>query len=83
MMARAPTSLRPVLVSFAREGRDEQHINAISRRGPSSTKRKIPSAGIDLPPVLRERQSVPVVCERRLPDIVVPLPQVTRGDSCR
>ena len=40
MMARAPTSLRPVLVSFAREGRDEQHINAISRRGASSTNAK-------------------------------------------
>src|SRR6266849_9909554 len=32
-MATAPTSLQPVVVSFAREGRDEQHINAISRRG--------------------------------------------------
>ena len=75
-MATAPTSLRPVLVSFPRKGRDEQHINAISKKGPVQQKRKIPSANIDLPLVLRERQSVPLVRQRRLANIVVPLPQV-------
>jgi hypothetical protein len=34
----------------------------------------------DLPPVLRERQSSLVARDRRLPHIVVPLPQVVGDD---
>ena len=81
-MAIALATLRPAPVSFAREGRDEQHINAISKRnaGRLDENAKIPSAGADLLPVLRERQSVLVLRKGRLPDIVVPLPQVARGD---
>jgi hypothetical protein len=80
-MATAPASLRPVLVSFAREGRDEQHIKCHFRKaGQFAKKCKIALAGADLPPVIRKRQSVSLVRDRRLPDIVVPLPQVARGD---
>jgi len=46
-------------------------------RGQLDKKCKIASAGADLPPVLRERQSVSLLCARRLQNIVVPLPQVT------
>jgi hypothetical protein len=38
-------------------------------------KAKFQSAGFDLPPVRRDRQSVMAAREGRLPDIVVPLPQ--------
>jgi hypothetical protein len=55
-------------------------MNAISKRSANSTKCKIPAAGADLPPVLPERQSVMAVRKRRLPDIVVPLPQVAAGE---
>ena len=79
-MATALGSLWPAAVSLAREGRDEQHVNAIPKRSASSTKMQIPSAGADLPPVLRERQSVLILRKGRLPDIVVPLPQVASGD---
>jgi hypothetical protein len=49
--------------------------------GPARQKNvKIPSAGADLPPVLRELQSASVVREQGLPAIVVPLPQVARTD---
>jgi hypothetical protein len=73
-------SLRPTPVSFAREDRDEQHMNAISKRSASSKKHQNPSAGADLPPVLPGGQSVLVLRYGRLPDIVVPLPQVaSRG----
>jgi hypothetical protein len=41
---------------------------------------KSPSACADLPPVLTQRQSVTVVGTGRLPNIVVPLPQMVRGD---
>jgi hypothetical protein len=77
----ALASLLPAPVSLAREGSDEQRINAIPKRSASSTKKyKMPSARADLPPVLRERQSVLVPRNGRLPDIVVPLPQVARRD---
>jgi hypothetical protein len=72
-------SLPPAPVSFAREGRDEQHMNAIPRSNANLTKCKIPSAGGDLPPVLPGGQSVLVLGNRQLADIVVPLPQVARG----
>src|ERR1700730_5737693 len=41
-MAMALTSLRPAPVSFAREGRDEPHINAIPKRAPARQKPKNP-----------------------------------------
>ncbi len=41
-MATALASLSPVPVSFAREGRDEQHINAIPKRSANSTKLRNP-----------------------------------------
>ena len=88
-MATAPASLPPAPVSFACDGRDEQHINALSKWLVSKgsfqkarqldKKRKIRPAGADLPPVLRERQSVLVLRQGQLPDIVVPLPQAIRG----
>jgi len=34
--------LRPVLVSLVREGRDEQHMNAIHKRSANSTKMQNP-----------------------------------------
>jgi hypothetical protein len=74
-MATALATLPPP-VSPAREGRDEQHINAIPKRSATSPKCNMPTAGADLPPVLKKGQSVLV----SLPDIVVPLPQGTRGD---
>jgi hypothetical protein len=43
-------------VSRAREGRDEQHNNAIPQWS-ASAMNKIPAAGADLPSVLMERQS--------------------------
>jgi hypothetical protein len=64
-MATAAANLWPALISFARKGRDEQRINAISRRRTSLAKNvKIPSASADLPPVLGERQSASVVREQ-------------------
>src|SRR4051794_14651586 len=75
------TSPRPVPVSFAREGRDEQHMNANSKRErPLDKKCKMPSAGADLPRVLMERQLGLVPGKGRIPDIVVPLPQLVSGD---
>jgi hypothetical protein len=41
---------------------------------------KITPTGADLPPVLREGQSVLVPGEGRLAGIVVPLPQLIAGD---
>jgi hypothetical protein len=80
-IATAPTSLRPVTVALAREGRDAQHINAIPRKGvPAQQKIQNTIGRCDLPPVLRERQSVLAARDGRLPDIVVPLPQVVRDD---
>jgi hypothetical protein len=38
------------------------------------------AARTDLPPVRRERQLVLVLRKGRLPDIVVPLPQVARAE---
>jgi hypothetical protein len=82
--AKAVVSLRPDPRSLVRDSRDEQHINAIPKRSVNSTKlQKIPAAGGDLPPVLRERQSVLARCGGQLPDIVVPLPQVEQGRSDR
>jgi hypothetical protein len=73
----ALAKLRPVPVSFDRESRDEQHINAIPKRSASSTNtHKIRSIGTDLPPVLEGGQPVLVRRHRRLAAIVVPLPQV-------
>ena len=37
-MATAPASLRPAPVSFACDGRDEQHINALSKKIANSAK---------------------------------------------
>ena len=79
-MARALATLPPPPVSRAREGRDEHHMNAIPEGAPARQKCKNPAAGADLPSVLSERQSVLVPRKGRLPDIVVPLPQVARGD---
>jgi hypothetical protein len=80
------TNLRPAPVSFARacESREEQRISANPKSSASSTKTaKSPSAQADLPSVHRERQSVMVPGEGRLPGIVVPLPQVVIGDRRR
>jgi len=82
-MTTALAMLRAAPVSRAREGRDEQHMNAIPKNKKErqfDKKCKIPAAGTDLPSVLRERQSVLALRKGRLPDIVVPLPQVARGD---
>jgi hypothetical protein len=40
----------------------------------------MPRAGADLPSVLKKGQLVLVSRKGRLPDIVVPLPQLARGD---
>ena len=81
MIAMTLASLRPVPVSLAREGRDEQRMNVIPKRSASSTKNAISStARADLPPVLAKRQSVMAVGSGRLPAIVVPLPQVAWSD---
>jgi hypothetical protein len=67
----------PAPVCVARESRREQHINAFPKRSTTLQKlKKNPSADADLPPVLRERQSVMVLSEGRLAGVVVPLPQV-------
>jgi len=80
-MTTALAMLRAAPVSRAREGRDEQHMNAIPKnKKERQFECKIPAAGTDLPSVLRERQSVLALRKGRLPDIVVPLPQVARGD---
>jgi hypothetical protein len=83
-MATALASLLPAPAFSARQGRDEQHIDALSKRSLQKArqldkKRKIRPAGADLPPVLRERQSVLVLRKGQLPGIVVPLPQAIRG----
>jgi hypothetical protein len=83
-MATALASLPPAPVCFAREGRDEQHMNAIPKKERQLDKRaKIPAACADLPPVLRERQSVMALGWGRLADIVVLPPQVAAGRSHR
>jgi hypothetical protein len=83
-MAMAVASRRPEPLSLVRDSRDEQPINAIPKSSANSTKQqKIPAAGRDLPPVLRERQSVLLPYWGQLPDIVVALPQVVRGESDR
>jgi hypothetical protein len=75
------TSLRWVPVSFARESRDEPHINAVSKKTPARQKMQNPiGLAADLRPVLRNRQSVLVLRKGRLADIVVAVPQVVGGD---
>jgi len=51
-----------------------------SLRGRRLDKLQILSAGVDLPPVLTERQSVSAPRKGRLAGIVVPLPQAVMGD---
>jgi hypothetical protein len=75
------TSLRRVLVSFARESRDEPYINAISKKTPARQKMQNPIGLVaDLRPVLRNRQSALVLRKGRIADIVVAVPQVVGGD---
>src|SRR5882724_5635813 len=58
IMATALASHRPAPVSIVREDRHAQHINVIPKKGAAQQNAKSPPAGGDLPPVLRERQSV-------------------------
>src|SRR5258708_2374407 len=77
-----PTALasqRPAPISFAREGRDEQHMSGIPKSSANPKKCKSPSAGGDLPLVLPGGQSVLVAANGRLADVVVRLPQVVHG----
>jgi len=79
-MAMALASLSPVPVSFAREGRDEQHINAIPKRSANSTKLRNPSGP------RRFALSSPGASIADGPEqgaiagLVVPLPQGREGD---
>jgi hypothetical protein len=74
--ATARTNLRPTAVCHARKGRGEQRINAIPKNSASPAKKaKSAAAGIDLPPVRLERQSVMASRGGQLPDAVVALPQ--------
>jgi hypothetical protein len=73
---------RPAPAPLARKSRREQPINAIPKRSTTRQKpEKNPSTSADLPPVLRERQSVMAVSAERLADIVVPRPQRIGGES--
>ena len=77
-IARATT--RPDLVPSAREGRDEQHMEAIPKRSANSVKvQKMPSYEGDLPLVPAEGQSVLAPGRGGLAGIVPPLPQVESG----
>ena len=81
MIAMALASLWPAPVSLALEGRDEQRMNVIPKRSANSTRNcQIPIGPCRFAPVLTQRQLVTVVGTGRLPNIVVPLPQVVRGD---
>jgi hypothetical protein len=82
-MAKAKTgvnvghSLTLTPVSPARDRRDAPRMNANPNNEATARQNaKIPSADIDLPRVLRERQSLTVPGARRLPAPVVLLPQV-------
>jgi hypothetical protein len=75
--ATAAAIRRPDPRFLVRDSRDEQPINAISKSSANSAETaKTPTTVGDLPPLLRERQSVLLLCGGRLPVIVVPLPQV-------
>jgi hypothetical protein len=74
--ATARGTTRPDPVPFAREGREEQHMDAIPKRSANSVNPKIPSNEGDLPLVPAEGQSVLVLGQGRLAGIVPPLPQV-------
>ena len=75
------TSLRRVPVSLARESRDEPYMNAISKKTPARQKMQNPIGLVaDLRAVLHNRQSLLVLGEGRLADIVVAVPQVAGGD---
>jgi hypothetical protein len=67
-------------VSLAREGRDEQHMNPISKKKRQLEIYKMPLVGADLPPVLPEGQPALPFRKRRLANIVVLLPQAARGN---
>jgi hypothetical protein len=81
-IAVAVTDLRPAPhQSLARENHDEPRINAFpENRAPTRKNTKIPVGAADLPPVSPKRQSGVVPAHGRLPGVVVPLPQVQRGD---
>jgi hypothetical protein len=80
--ATALASLRARPVSVTREDRDAQHMNANpSRRASLARMPNSPSLKVDLPPVLRERQSLTAIGRGQLPGIVVLPPQVAGGDS--
>jgi hypothetical protein len=68
---------RPSPIFLAREQRDRQRMHSIPNRRSASPKnaQNIKSTVTDLPPLRRERQSVGVPGERRMPAIVVRLPQ--------
>ena len=77
----ALASLRQTPVSSAREDRDLQNINAIPKKAhqPDKNAKSLPAGG-DLPSVPRKRQSVMAAGWGRLPDLVVPKPQLARRD---
>jgi monoamine oxidase len=82
-IATATTSLRQIPVSFARESRDEQHMNAISKKSSagSANNPKYHSLDSRFAPVPRKRQPVLVLKNGRLPHIVVAVPQAIRPMS--
>ena len=78
--AMALRSPRPAPLSFARVRRGAQHMDAIPKEHQFKKITKITPARADLPPVLREGQSVLLLGRGRLADNVVQLPQVI-GDG--
>src|SRR5258708_15174235 len=64
--AMARTRLRAAPVFLAREGPDEQRMNANPKKAPNPQNCKIPVAGGDLPPVLPRGQSVLVPARMRM-----------------
>jgi hypothetical protein len=82
-IATATTSLRQIPVSVARESRDEQHMNAISKKSSagSANNPKYHSLDSRFAPVSRKRQPVLVLKNGRLPHIVVAMPQAIRPMS--
>jgi hypothetical protein len=57
-------------------------MNSIPKKSSARPRKKAksPTAAADLRPVIAERQSVMILGAERLPDVVVPLPQVLLVD---